>query len=403
MVKLFNQLPPAGTPITGSELFRIAKASLSGSADDIFERAIKAHTAACSCFLLSSGRASLAIALQALAQLYDGKKNEVVIPAYTCFTVPASAAKSHLKMRIVDIDPMTLDFDFRKLSEIDLSRTAAIVGCNLLGILDNWSKLRSIASANGAFLIDDAAQALGARSEFGIAGTMGDVGIFSFGRGKNLSLYSGGAIITSNERISSVISHMMAKIPRPSIFSELATLAKIVMYSVLINPRVYWLPASIPFLGLGKTIYDPGFDIGGLGVVRRHAGRILLDKLDSINMRRRENARKLAIIANEGDRFRIPGYCEPNIPAYRRLPVLCATKAIRDNAIRELQRNGISASSMYPSTVRQISGIEEHLASDEVDYPGAQTVVDRMLVLPTHPMLADSDIQKIIKCLRNIN
>jgi dTDP-4-amino-4,6-dideoxygalactose transaminase len=367
--------------------------------DKSFADSLRALTGASHCYLLNSGRASLATALNAMAKLSSRDKNEVIIPAYTCFTVAASVVNSGLRVRIVDIDPGTLDYDFGKLGSEDMSRVVAIVGCNMLGIPSDWTSLRTLAEDRECFLIDDAAQALGSRTKFGALGMSGHAGIFSFGRGKNLSTYSGGAVVTSDQTIASEIEKTLSTTPKPSAWNDISALANIALYALLIRPRIYWFPAMLPFLGLGKTVFDPNFEIQNLGAIQSSAGAALLSKLDDFNDRRRQNAEKLATALSCTGKYEIPGRDDSAPPPYLRFPVVCVDKKTRDNAIAQLKRAGISASTMYPSTIRRIPGIERYLASDKNDFPGAQAIVDRMLVLPTHPLLNDSDIDRMISCL----
>jgi len=401
---MFYRVPPAGTPTTIVDIMSAARrALLSRQAGNEFIAALRALSGAVKCYALNSGRASLSIVLRALAKMSSREKNEVVIPAYTCFTVAASVVNSGLRIRIVDIDPHTLDYDYAKLDEEDLSKVVAIVGCSLFGIANDWSRLQSIAKKSGCFLIDDAAQSLGKQTRFGMSGTAGDVGIFSFGRGKDLSTYSGGAIVTSDNRIAASIEEVLRTFPASGL--DVVSLVSMTLYSLMLHPRLYWIPANLPFLGLGKTVFDPNFDITLLSPSRAGAGTTLLKKLAKFNLARKEHSKTLAVALLRMGGYEIPGYNESSSPAYLRLPVLCADKRTRDDAIAKLKRAGVSSSTMYPSTIRRIPDIEKYLAfpkdapGETNNFPGAQAVVDRLLVLPTHPLLEDSDIERMVLAL----
>jgi DegT/DnrJ/EryC1/StrS aminotransferase family len=82
-------------------------------------------------FFASSGRAALTILLKALQQRSD--RREVVIPAYTCFSVPSAVARAGLVIRLCDVDPKTLDLDLNALARLDLSRVLCIVPSGLYG------------------------------------------------------------------------------------------------------------------------------------------------------------------------------------------------------------------------------------------------------------------------------
>lgn len=125
----------------------------------------------------------------------------------------------------------------------------------------------------------------------------------------------------------------------------------------------------------------------------------MLPKLEAFNRARTGNAERLIAALACAGKLEIPGRELMTTPAYLRLPVLFANRWARDGAVAELRVAGISASNLYPSTVRRIPDVERYLASDKDDFPGAQKVVERMLVLPTHPMLKDVDIERMLACL----
>jgi perosamine synthetase len=391
-------LPPAGTPASPTDIIRIFKYRLFGQNKiRSFEEEIKSLVCAKYCYLFNSGRASLAVILQALSKITE--KDEVVIPAYTCYSVAASAAKAGLRIRLVDIDPNTLDYNYDKLRAEDLSRVMAIVGCNLLGNISDWAKLKSISQKQGCFLIDDAAQSLGSLVDDSMSGMSGHAGIFSFGRGKNLSTEAGGAIVTSDKQIADSVEEINKTLPGPPAGSDWPIMAKIAVRNLVLNPRIYWFPAKLPFLEIGKTIFDPSFEIRKLSSAASCAGIVLIKNLEEFNVYRRRNAMRLAKALIRDKKYSIPGFDLSESNTYLRLPVVCADKRTRDKAIGNLRRLGISASTLYPSTIGQIPGIEKYLAGNNVDFPGAQIIVDRMLVLPTHPLVKEPDIDKMARCL----
>ncbi len=397
---MFYLVPPAGTPITLMNIFNIIKMRIfSDSLTDRFEEIIRSHTNGKHCFLFNSGRTALASILNSLYKLADNRKDEVVIPAYTCFSVAAAIVKRGMKIRLVDIDPLTMDYDYEKLRGLNFKNVLAIVGCNLFGILSDWNILVSIAKVNNVYLIDDAAQALGTLSHAKASGNLGDAGFFSLNRGKNLSTISGGILITNNEQIASNIYRSMKDLKKNKYIFEMKMLLRIMLYALFINPRLYWLPDKMPFLKLGQTVFDENFSISNLSNLQRCAGAVMFPKLNDINAIRSKNAKAICDVVLDDARFHIPGYSPDGCPIYLRLPVLAQNRHERDKIITTLRQAGIKSSVMYPSTIRRIEGIEKYLANPEDDFEGAQTVVDQLFTLPTHHYVKDRDIDKIIDCL----
>jgi perosamine synthetase len=394
---MFSLVPPAGTPTSIADILSLlgARLSFDDRAQELSER-VKAISNTRHVHFINSGRAALSMILKSMA-LNDGPdKSEIVIPAYTCFTVAAAVASCNLKIKLVDIDPSTLDYDYSKLEEINFDNVLAIIGCNLFGIPCDWNKLKAIAKAKNIKLIDDAAQAMGSTYNDKRLGSNGDVGFYSLGRGKNLSAYSGGIIVTDNEEINQGILTQMESIKDPGFFQETNIFVKIVLYSIFLNPPLYRLAASIPFLGIGKTVFDMNFHQAKLSRIQICLALRLIPKLAEYNSVRQNYADMLVNAIAKSDNLTVIGRGFTEKVNYLRLPILYENRAIRDITIERLNRAGISASAMYPSTIRNIPGIEAHLADQSRSFAGAEQVVDRLLTLPTHPNLRAQDIQNII-------
>lgn len=396
---MFYLIPPAGTPIAQDEIIGALFSARHLNGDNSFARKIMESFSVNHCFTYNSGRTALYYLLKVFFELREKQRDEVVIPAYTCFSVASAIARAGLKIRLVDIDPHTLDFKLEQLAKIDRNRTLAVIGCNLFGIINDWNIISEIIFDKEIFMIDDAAQSMGVVHQGRLSGTNGDAGLFSLGRGKNVSTYSGGILIINNDEIAHEIGKSARALKKSGTIMELAALAKIWLYSIFLNPRFYWLPELIPFLGLGKTVFDENFRVGKLTNIQSALGTHLIDKLERLNHQRQKNSKELAEELVKSGRFEIPGYDTVKCPAYLRLPLLVENRAERDRLIKRLRKSGIVASIMYPSTIRSIPGIDKYLADEQTEFPGAQLIVDRMLTIPTHGYLKDRDIQQIIACL----
>jgi perosamine synthetase len=400
---MLTLVPPAGTPISIFDVISILRTRfVSANRTDSFFKEVRAFSGAKYLYGLNSGRAALSVILNAMAADAAPGKNEVIIPAYTCFSVAAAIAACNLKIRLVDINPATLDYDYEKLCEISSERTLAIVGCNLFGIASNWKELQAFAKTRNIYLIDDAAQAMGSVYNSKPLGTNGDAGFYSLGRGKSLSTYSGGIIVTDDDNLNLGIAKQMQLHHEPGFIGETNIFAKIFLYALFLNPYLYRLAASMPFLGIGKTEFDLGFKPAILSKIQIFLGGRLIPKIAKLNSIRMNNAEILANALNGSKGRQVIGWPSKYKINYLRLPVLFEDGATRDKAIDRLRKIGISASAMYPSTIRNIPGIEPYLADISECYDGADTVVGRLLTLPTHPNLKSKDIHNIISCLDNL-
>ncbi|MGC4094754.1 MAG: DegT/DnrJ/EryC1/StrS family aminotransferase [Polyangiaceae bacterium] len=130
------------------------------------------HAVAC-----SSGSDALVIALTALGV---GHGDEVVLPAFSFFATAESVVRVGAVPRFVDIELDTLGADPAGVARAVSSKTRAILAVHIAGTPAPLDALRSVAQAHSLPLIEDAAQAFGARWQGQALGTFGDVGCFSF-------------------------------------------------------------------------------------------------------------------------------------------------------------------------------------------------------------------------------
>jgi len=179
----FRLVPPAGAPLSARAILRAAVPSAldKSRSTEILRRQVGGRHV----YFISSGRAALTLLLRALQKLSN--RREVVIPAYTCFSVPSAVVRAGLCIRLCDIDPKTLDLDHNALPRLDLGKVLCIVSSGLFGLPSDLVTLEEIARDYGTFLIDDAAQCLGAMLGERLCGTFGDAGFYSLGRGKNIT------------------------------------------------------------------------------------------------------------------------------------------------------------------------------------------------------------------------
>src|SRR6185436_10114869 len=110
------------------------------------------------------------------------------------------------KVRLVDLNPETLDFNLDELRRADFTRVLAIVATNLYGLPNDMPAIAAIARDRGVFLIDDAAQSMNASVGGRPCGTWGDAGIFSFDKGKNVPAIDGGIVVTNDDRVAAALT-----------------------------------------------------------------------------------------------------------------------------------------------------------------------------------------------------
>lgn len=391
-------VPPAGSPLKVRYVLHSLSTLPSNGHARAHLQALAPRFAAKYLFGASSGRAALAVALETLRRLRPDR-DVVAIPAYTCFSVAAAIVRSKMKIRLIDVDPSTLDFDPAELTRLHDEKLLCIVPCNLFGFPNEMGLVHDVAQNTGCFVIDDAAQALGSTRNGSRAGTRGDLGIYSLGRGKSLGSVGGGLLITASDEIADALQAEPRLHAGRGGNSTGKMLGKMLSYSVFVHPTLYSIPNSMPFLKLGTTEFDPAFEIGPLHPMTLGLLGNLLGELDEINERRQRNAAAIRDAIRGNDAFTFPMPAPGACPTFVRLPVVARDAAVRDAAVARLRAAGIGATAFYPSAICDIPGIEAHMAMPGLHCAKAEDLSRRLLTLPVHPFVEPHDIDRMAKVL----
>jgi perosamine synthetase len=388
-MRIGRTLPPAAAPLRCSDLCH-ALAGMLSPEDSIraLEDSIRQYFGARHVFLVSSGKAALTLTLTALKA--SSARTEVVIPAYTCFSIPGAVLSAGLRPVLCDIDPSTFDFDHALLERTLTDNTLCVVAHHLFGIPSNIERVRSLCRERGIAVIEDAAQAMGVESDGRKLGTIGDVGIFSLGRGKHLTCGSGGIAITQSDRIADEIRKQWPGLESPPPSEMLSDFAKLIFMKIFIRPQLYWLPAALPFLRLGQTVFPKEVFIKRLSGMQAGLLHKWQSRLQQSNQRRSETA---ASVSRE---LSLPLPSGPSHP-YLRVPILAATPQRRDRIHALAQERGLGVSLAYPTPINEIPEISEMF--DGQRYPSARRVSERILTIPTHQWISEKDTRAILACV----
>jgi len=186
-----------------------------------------------------SGTASLIVALQALHHL--SARREVIIPAYTCPLVALAIAHCGLVVRLCDLQRDSIDFDPAMLQALCNADTLAIVPTHLGGRVADVGASLAQAKRVGAFVIEDAAQAWGARSQGQPVGLQGDIGFFSMAVGKGITLYEGGLLVTRDEEMRPRLRASQRENVRRGWAREIQRIVQLLGYTALYRPAALGL------------------------------------------------------------------------------------------------------------------------------------------------------------------
>lgn len=322
-----------------------------------FEAGIAAYTGAKHCSVVSNGTISLTLALLACGV---GPGDEVLVPDFTMVATANAVQPTGARVVFVDIDPQTLGMDYARMAAAVTPRTKAVMLVSINGrVPGRLTDFVSFCRERGLFLIEDAAQSLGSRSNGKHLGTFGDIGSFSFSAPKVITTGQGGALVTDNPKFFAAIQKLRD-------FGREA-------------------PGADHYLTMGWNAKFTDLQ-AVIGLVQLAKLPERVERKKRIYARYLENLRGVArlewIPTNLRDTS--PWFIDVLVPADRRAAL-----------IAHLQARGIGARPFYPAL-----HAEPVYARNE-RHPVAESVAGRGLWLPSAGKLSDAQIDAVCAAVRD--
>lgn len=229
------------------------------------------------CVMVSSGSAANLISI---ASFFYTKKpmlkkgDEIIVPAVSWSTTYFPLQQYGLKLKFVDIDLNSLNYDLKALESAISKKTKMIVVVNLLGNPNNFEFINNLIKNKNIFIFEDNCESLGAEFKGKQAGTFGTIGTFSTYFSHHITTMEGGMVTTDNEEIYHILLSLRAHgwtrdLPKKNHISKKSN---------------YWFEESFRFVLPGYNV-RPIEMSGAIGVEQ-------LKKLPSFLKQRRLNARK---------------------------------------------------------------------------------------------------------------
>ncbi|MGH6693485.1 MAG: DegT/DnrJ/EryC1/StrS family aminotransferase [Gammaproteobacteria bacterium] len=167
---------------------------------DAFEREFAAYCGARHCLGVANGLDALTLILRGYG---IGNGDEVLVPSNTYIATWLAVSQTGARPVPVEPVPATFNLDPRQMEKAITPRTRAVIAVHLYGLPAEMDPINEVARRRGLKVIEDAAQAHGARYQGSRAGALGDAAGFSFYPTKNLGAFGdGGAIVTSDARLA---------------------------------------------------------------------------------------------------------------------------------------------------------------------------------------------------------
>jgi dTDP-4-amino-4,6-dideoxygalactose transaminase len=300
--------------------------------------------------------------------------------------VPSAIVKAGLQPALCDIDPSTFDYNHALLKETINDDVLCVVSTHLFGIPADVEKIKSLCRPRGIFIVEDAAQAMGGQIDGKMLGTIGDVGLFSLGRGKNITCGSGGIIVTNSDAIAAAITAQYNDLDNPHVVENLKDYISALLTALFVHPVLYWFPAGLPFLKLGQTTYCEDFPVKKLSGMKAGLLQNWKDLLEQCNNSRKMTAAMFQELCKVDQRGK------GSIP-YLRLPILCDNQDEKDKMYSSSQEAGLGMSLMYPTPINEIKELRGRFEGRT--FPFAKLVSKRLLTIPTHPLMKIEDRERL--------
>ena len=324
---------------------------------EALERELAAYCGTAHAVAVASGTDALELSLRACGV---GPGDEVLTTAYSFFATAEAILSVGAVPVFADIEPAACNLDPNQLSSKLTSRTAAIIPVHLYGHPCAMEEIAAFAKAHRLKLIEDCAQAIGARYRGTRVGSFGDAGALSFYPSKNLGGYGdGGMVVTNHRAVAEQIRLLRAHGSRRRRYHHT---------SIGKNSRLDELQAAI------------------LRVKLRH--------LDAWNRSRRRSAARYreAFHRHSLHEVELP----QELPACRHVYHLYSVRVPhRDRVQRTLAARGIATQVAYPSTLPAQPALR-HLKDHRRSFPQAERMAETILSLPMYPELSPHAIDRIV-------
>jgi dTDP-4-amino-4,6-dideoxygalactose transaminase len=293
-----------------------------------------------------------------------GPGDEVITTPFTFFATAGSIAHTGAKPVFCDIDPRTFNIDPSKIEDVITERTKAILPVHLYGQAADMDPINSIAKKHNLYVIEDAAQAIGAKYKGRPVGSLGDVACFSFFPTKNLGAFGDGGMLTTNDpeleaRIRILRVHGAKKKYHHEILG--------------CNSRLDALQAAILSV---KVKY-----LGDWTEARRSLAEGYREKLRAA-----------------GDAIVQPAVMDGAYHVYHQYTVRVSH---RDAVQEELKSKGIASTVYYPLPLH-LQPVFNNLGYKPGDFPESEKAAREALSLPMFPELKPSEQDRVVEELCDI-
>ena len=311
----------------------------------------------------ASGSDALLLALMAND---IGPGDEVICPSFTFFATASAVTRLGATPVFIDIDPITFNMDVSLLESMINDKTRAIIPVHLFGQCCDMDSIMELARERNIFVIEDAAQAIGATFRGQPAGSIGNVGCFSFYPTKNLGGFGDGGMITTNDpvladRLRLIANHGM----RPRYYHQ----------EIGVNSRLDSIQAAV------------------LNIKIRH-----LHEWTQGRIRNADLYRHHLLESGMGGQIELPLPPNDNSRHVWNQFTIRIANGWRDNVRQQLSDRNVGTEIYYPIPLHMQKSFD-YLCCELGSLPETEQAAGEVLSLPIFPELREKEIRFVVESL----
>lgn len=340
---------------------------------EALEREVAAYSQCAHGIGVSSGTDALLVSLMAI-DMRSG--DEVITTPFTFFATAGAVARLGGKPVFVDIDPRTYNIDPAAVEAAITTRTRAIIPVHLYGQMADMDPLMEVASRHGLYVIEDAAQAIGAEYRGRRAGSIGHLGCLSFFPSKNLGAFGdGGMVLTNDDQLADRVQLLRTHGYRPKYYNQVVggNFRLDALQAAVLSVKLRYLDRWVDARQRNAATYWQLFRERGL----------VVEDWDATSVYERPGA-VLPVQAGDGRHI------------YHLFVVRVAR---RDWVIDRLKEGRIGTGIYYPVPLHLQKCFAE-LGYRRGDLPVSERAADETLALPIYPELTGEQIAAVVDRVR---
>jgi dTDP-4-amino-4,6-dideoxygalactose transaminase len=344
-----------------------------------FEKEFAAYHGVAHAVALANGTLALELALRVLN---IGAGDEVIVTPRSYFASASCIVLAGAKPVFVDVDEDSQNITANTIEAAVTKRTKAVIAVHLAGWPCDMPAIMELAGRHHLFVIEDCAQALGARIDGSLVGTFGNLAAFSFCQDKIISTAGEGGMLLTNDRANWSAA-----------------------WSFKDHGKSWERVHADDHPPLGFRWLHEGFGSNWrMTEIQGAIGRLQLEKLDGWVGKRRSNAERIASGLKELSALRIPLPSTREEHAYYKFYSFVRPERLRSNWDRDRILSALDAEGC-PAWSGSCPEIYRETAFEDENYPilpVAKRLGETSMMLPVHPTLGKSDIEQLITTIRKV-